>query len=67
MGLRKFKPVTPGQRFKLISDFTEITSTTPEKSLLLSKKLTMTAVSLTLRRSRDMPVRQRKPRCSMIG
>ncbi len=38
MGLRKFKPVTPGQRFKLISDFTEITSTTPEKSLLLSKK-----------------------------
>ena len=40
MGLRKFKPVTPGQRFKLISDFTEITSTTPEKSLLLSKKRT---------------------------
>lgn len=38
MGLRKFKPVTPGQRFKLISDFAEITSTTPEKSLLLSKK-----------------------------
>ena len=38
MGLKKFKPVTPGQRFKLISDFAEITSTTPEKSLLLSKK-----------------------------
>lgn len=38
MGLRKFKPVTPGQRFKLISDFSEITTSTPEKSLLLSKK-----------------------------
>ena len=38
MGLKKFKPVTPGQRFKLISDFAEITSTTPKKSLLLSKK-----------------------------
>ena len=38
MGLKKFKPVTPGQRFKLIGDFAEITSTTPEKSLLLSKK-----------------------------
>ena len=38
MGLKKIKPVTPGQRFKLISDFAEITSTTPEKSLLLSKK-----------------------------
>ena len=37
MGLKKFKPVTPGQRFKLISNFEEITSATPEKSLLLSK------------------------------
>ncbi len=40
MGLKKFKPVTPGQRFKLVSNFTEITHTTPEKSLLLSKKRT---------------------------
>ncbi|MGI6292251.1 MAG: 50S ribosomal protein L2 [Bacteroidales bacterium] len=38
MGLKKFKPVTPGQRFKLISNFDEITHSTPEKSLLLSKK-----------------------------
>lgn len=38
MGLRKFSPVTPGTRFKVISDFSEITTTKPEKSLLLSKK-----------------------------
>ncbi len=40
MGLKKFKPVTAGQRFKLISNFEEITTSTPEKSLLLSKKRT---------------------------
>ncbi len=35
MGLRKFKPVTPGTRFRVGADFTEITSTTPEKSLVV--------------------------------
>jgi large subunit ribosomal protein L2 len=34
MGLRKLKPVTPGQRGKIVSTFDEITCTTPEKSLL---------------------------------
>jgi large subunit ribosomal protein L2 len=34
MGIRQFKPVTPGQRFRIISDFAEITRTTPEASLL---------------------------------
>jgi len=34
MGLRNLKPVTPGQRGKIISTFEEITSTKPEKSLL---------------------------------
>ena len=34
MGIRKLRPITPGQRFKSISDFKEITKTTPEKSLL---------------------------------
>lgn len=34
MAVRKFKPVTPGQRNKVISTFDEITCTTPEKSLL---------------------------------
>ena len=36
MGTRQFKPVTPGQRFRIISDFAEITRTTPEASLLES-------------------------------
>jgi len=34
MALKKFKPTTPGQRFKVISAFDEITTDTPEKSLL---------------------------------
>jgi len=34
MASRKFKPVTPGQRHKIISAFDDITSDTPEKSLL---------------------------------
>ena len=33
MGLRKFKPVTPGTRFRVGADFTEITTNTPEKTL----------------------------------
>jgi large subunit ribosomal protein L2 len=35
MGLRKFKPVTPGTRFRVGSDFSEITTSTPEKSLTM--------------------------------
>lgn len=38
MALRKFKPTTPGQRFKIISAFDEITTDTPEKSLLAPAK-----------------------------
>ena len=40
MGLKKYKPTSPGRRGMSVSDFAEITSTTPEKSLLepLSKK-----------------------------
>ena len=34
MAVRKIKPVTPGQRHKIISAFESITSTVPEKSLL---------------------------------
>ena len=34
MAVRKFKPVTPGQRNKIISAFDDITCTVPEKSLL---------------------------------
>jgi len=34
MALRKLKPTTPGQRGALIPDFSEITRSTPEKSLV---------------------------------
>lgn len=38
MAVRKFKPVTPGTRHKVIGTFDEITSSVPEKSLLTPKK-----------------------------
>ncbi len=38
MGLRKFKPVTPGTRFRVGASFAEITATKPEKSLVVSFK-----------------------------
>lgn len=34
MGVRKYKPSSPGRRFQTVSDFAEITTRTPEKSLL---------------------------------
>ena len=40
MALRKRKPTSPGRRFQTVSDFAEITSTTPEKTLLRSKSNT---------------------------
>ena len=40
MALKKYKPVTPGQRFKMISAFDDITTNTPEKSLLCPKHRT---------------------------
>lgn len=40
MGIKKFKPVTPGQRKKIISSFEEITASKPEKSLVVFKKST---------------------------
>ncbi len=40
MGIKKFKPITPGQRFKTVSDFAEITTDKPLKKLTkgISKK-----------------------------
>ncbi|MCK4662892.1 MAG: 50S ribosomal protein L2 [Bacteroidales bacterium] len=38
MAVRKLKPVTPGQRHKIVSNFSEITVLKPEKSLLKPKK-----------------------------
>jgi large subunit ribosomal protein L2 len=40
MGLKSFRPLTPGQRFKTVSDFEEITTDKPEKSLLRPLKKT---------------------------
>ncbi|PKP30924.1 MAG: 50S ribosomal protein L2 [Bacteroidetes bacterium HGW-Bacteroidetes-16] len=37
MALKKYKPTTPGQRFKIISAFDDITATKPEKSLIVGK------------------------------
>ena len=34
MGLKKRNPVTPGQRFQILDDFSEVTKKKPEKSLL---------------------------------
>ena len=34
MGIKKFNPITPTLRYRTVSDFAEITKTTPEKSLL---------------------------------
>ena len=34
MAIKRFKPMTPGTRFKTVSSFDEITTTKPEKSLL---------------------------------
>ncbi len=34
MGIRKFRPMTPGTRRRSVSDFDEVTRGTPEKSLL---------------------------------
>ena len=38
MGLKKFKPTTPGQRHKIVSDYKDITAKAPEKSLVAGKR-----------------------------
>jgi len=40
MGIRKHKPTTPGRRGSSVSDFVELTRSTPEKSLLVAKPKT---------------------------
>ena len=37
MAVKRFKPKTPGTRFKTVADFSEITAVKPEKSLTVSK------------------------------
>ena len=38
MGLKKLRPLTAGQRHKLVGDYSEITKSKPEKSLVASQK-----------------------------
>ncbi len=40
MAIRSYKPTSPGRRFQTVSTFAEITSTTPERSLLGTIKKT---------------------------
>ena len=40
MAVRKLRPVTPGQRHKIIGTFEEITASVPEKSLVYGKRAT---------------------------
>ncbi|MCB0995114.1 MAG: 50S ribosomal protein L2 [Acidimicrobiales bacterium] len=40
MGIRRRKPTSPGRRFQTVSDFSDITKSTPERSLLAKKSTT---------------------------
>ncbi|MDO4822889.1 MAG: 50S ribosomal protein L2 [Bacteroidales bacterium] len=40
MGIRKFRPITPGQRHKAIGTFDDVTTSVPEKSLVFGKTST---------------------------
>lgn len=38
MSVRKLKPITPGQRFRVVNNFEELTTSKPEKSLVVGMK-----------------------------
>lgn len=38
MGLKKFNPITPGTRFKVADTYSDVTTSVPEKSLLVKQK-----------------------------
>jgi large subunit ribosomal protein L2 len=40
MGIKKYKPTSPGKRFRTVMDFAEITASEPEKSLVKQLKKT---------------------------
>ena len=37
MGVKKLKPITPGQRFRVVNDFERVTAAKPEKNLVKGK------------------------------
>ena len=62
MALRKRKPTSPGRRFQTVSDFSEITKTTPEKSLLAPKHKHRRPQQL---RPQDRPPQGRRPQAAV--
>ncbi len=38
MGIKKYNPTSPGSRFQTVSDFTDLTTDTPHKPLLMPKR-----------------------------
>ena len=49
MGIKTYNPYTPSRRHMTGSDFSEITKTTPEKSLLVSLEEELLAVTTRVR------------------
>ena len=47
MGIKTYRPYTPSRRQMTGSDFSEITKTTPEKSLLAAKSKTTIPTTTT--------------------
>ena len=37
MGIRSYRPYTPGTRTRVVSDFSEVTRRKPERSLVVAK------------------------------
>ena len=50
MAIRKFKPYTPGTRQRVVTDFSEITGSKPERSLIVSKPVSYTHLTLPTKR-----------------
>ena len=48
MGIKSYRPYTPSRRHMTGSDFSEITKTTPEKSLLEAKSKTAGANAINV-------------------
>ena len=59
MGIKTYNPYTPSRRNMTGSDFSEITKTSPEKSLCVSLKKT-TSFSLNL------SIKEKSSRCAII-
>ena len=51
MGIRKYRPMTPGTRGAAVLDYSELTTSTPEKSLTVTLKKNSGRTALPLRRT----------------